>query len=66
MKTPETTPPVRDEVLAEVRRAREKIDAECGHDLATLCRRLQTKQRRSGRTYVDRSDAKPLLARSKP
>lgn len=43
-----------DPIVAEVRKAREKLFAAAGYDLEELCRRLNEQQQREGRGTVTR------------
>jgi hypothetical protein len=57
--------PWTDEIVAEVRSAREQLFAECGNDLKTLAGRLRAAQEASGRpavTYPKRNPPKPIAA----
>lgn len=57
--------PWTDEIVAEVRSAREQLFAECGYDLRKLAERLRAAQEASGRavvTYRRRKPQRPLPA----
>lgn len=57
--------PWTDEIVAEVRSAREQLFAACGYDLKKLAERLREAQEASGRaivTYPRRKPAKPVPA----
>lgn len=56
MKLEETTDaePWVDQIVADVRTAREALLAEAGHDLRVLCRRLRERQSAAGRKIVRR------------
>jgi hypothetical protein len=51
--------PWTDEILAEVRSAREQLFAECGYDLKKLVERLRAEQEASGRAVVTYQRKKP-------
>ena len=54
-----------DEIVAEVRQAREQIFAECNYDLHKLAERLRGAQEASGRsavTYPRKAPQKPVPA----
>jgi hypothetical protein len=62
---PRNDEPWTDEIVAEVRSAREQLFAECGYDLKTLAERLRVAQEASGRpavTYPKRNPPKPVAA----
>ena len=44
--------PWTDEIVAEVRSAREQLFAACGYDLRTFAERLRAEQEASGRTAL--------------
>ena len=57
--------PWTDEIVSEVREAREQIFAACGYDLKTLAERLRVAQEASGRrvvTYPKRLPQGPVSA----
>lgn len=57
--------PWTDEIVTEVRSAREQLFAACGYDLKKLAQRLREAQETSGRavvTYPRRDPAKPVSA----
>jgi hypothetical protein len=63
--------PWEDPIVAEVRRAREKIFAAAGYDLDELARQLNERQEREGRPVITRSpgeskDRTIALVRSRP
>ena len=51
--------PWTDEVVAEVRAAREQLFAQCDYDLNKLAERLRVKQEASGRAVVTYQRRKP-------
>jgi len=55
-----------DPVVAEVRKAREKLLAAAGYDLEELCRRLNEQQQREGRGTVTRPARLSKRERVKP
>ncbi|MFQ5667943.1 MAG: hypothetical protein ACE5I7_16130 [Candidatus Binatia bacterium] len=48
-----------DPIVAEVRKAREKLFAAAGYNLEELCRRLNEQQQREGRRTVTRPPRTP-------
>jgi len=54
-----------DPIVAEVRKAREKLFAAAGYDLEELCRRLNEQQQREGRRTVIRPPRMPKRGRAK-
>jgi hypothetical protein len=57
--------PWTDEIVAQVRAAREQIFAECNYDLSKLAERLRKAQEASGRiavTYPRKAPQKPVPA----
>ncbi len=54
-----------DPIVAEVRKAREKLFAAAGYDLGELCRQLNEQQQREGRGTVTRSPRMPKRRRAK-
>jgi hypothetical protein len=56
----------RDPVVAEVRKIREQLFAECGYDLRRLAERDRELQKASGRKLVTRADLDRERAKAKP
>jgi len=56
------TKPWKDEIVAEVRSAREQLFAACGYDLETLADRLRQDQRARGRAAVSYPKRAPSKA----
>jgi hypothetical protein len=55
-----------DPIVAEVRKAREKLFAAAGYDLEALCKRLNEQQQREGRRTVTHPPRMPKRGRAKP
>ena len=53
-----------DPIVAEVRKAREKLFAAAGYDLEELCRRLNEQQQREGRGTATRPPRMPKRERA--
>ncbi len=54
-----------DPIVAEVRKAREKLFAAAGYDLDELCRQLNGQQQREGRGTATRPSRMPKRRRAK-